>query len=192
MRNSVTTNNNARAGGSSKVLDLVGLAILFVGVMLMTLQCGPSTSSQEGFPGDISVDFDDSSLIPLGESSEKSGCAVTVKGLTLHEEGLHSVNEFVDPILGRIAIVEMTLTNISEELSHLGYAAFTLGDAQSRTYSELSDATYSLWRAEHGYGNRLKAYLPGESRDDVAVFRVSPDASGFRLLWRDRTFDTGG
>ena len=191
MRNRVTTNNNARAGGSSKVLDFVGLAVLSVGVMLMTLQCGPSTSSQEGFPGDISVDFDASSLIPLGEPSEKSGCEVTVKGLTLHEQGLHSVNEFVDPILGRIAIVDMTLTNIGAELGHLGYAAFTLVDSQGRTYSELTEAMYALWRAEHRYGNRLKAYLPGESREDVAMFRVEPDASGFRLMWKDKIFDTG-
>ena len=85
----------------------------------------------------------------------------------------------------------MTITNISEELGHLGYAAFTLGDAQSRTYSEITDAMYALWRAEHGYGNRLKAYLPGESREDVAVFRVGPDASGFRLMWKNKSFDTG-
>lgn len=183
--------NNARTGGLLKVLSTAGLAVLALGIVLLTAECAPSTSSQESFSGDVSPDSSDSSLIPLGEPAEKSGASVTVKGVTLHEDGLLSGNAFVDPIPGRIAIVEMTLTNVSEELGHLGYAAFSLKDAQDRTYPELSDATYSLWRAEQGYGNRLKTYFPGESRDDVAVFRVASDASGFRLLWKDQRFETG-
>ena len=177
-----------------KALDRVTPIVLALGIVLLTVQCAPSNSSQEGLVETVSADsvgLEDSILIPLGEPSEKSGCEVMVKGLTLHEQGLHSVNEFVDPILGRIAIVDMTLTNVGAELGHLGYAAFTLVDSQGRTYSELSDAMYALWRAEHRYGNRLKAYLPGESREDVAMFRVEPDASGFRLMWKDKSFDTG-
>jgi hypothetical protein len=44
-----------------------------------------------------------------------------------------------------------------------------------------------MWRQEKGFGLRGDDYFPGEVRQDIAVFRVSPKARDFTLKWNGKT-----
>ena len=110
--------------------------------------------------------------------------------LTIREDGLPLDNPFSDPIHGRIEIVALELANTSQESGNFAFSSFELEDAQGRTYLEVADVSYAIWRNEQNIGSRVDDYDPGEAQQEAAAFRVAPDASGFQLTWKGKTFET--
>ena len=89
-----------------------------------------------------------------------------------------------DPINGRIIFATLMMQNHSKMTDNFIFDDFRLQDGQGRTYSEITESTYTAWREHLGFGMRGDDYYPGEVRKEVVAFIVAPDASDFTLTWR--------
>lgn len=98
-------------------------------------------------------------------------------------DGIQVDNQFATPITGELVLLRMTVANKGNTSGAMTFSSFELRDSQGRIYDEITDLTYSLWRDTQGVKSRTEDMYPGEARPDLAVFRVSPGASGFTLLW---------
>jgi hypothetical protein len=131
----------------------------------------PSTSSQS------------TQLFKAGDVVTAGDRSITVGQVTT-SNGLKADNPFAEAIDGQIVLVYFTLTNSGSESGNVLFSSFQLSDQQGRRYDEISDLSYSLWRDEQSLKSRSDDLYPGESRSDVAAFRIAPDASGFTLDWK--------
>lgn len=122
----------------------------------------------------------------IGEAVSIRDRTVTVTSI-LQSDGLQTNNQFADPVTGTIIYVEFTVQNTGTDSGNIMFSSFELSDGQGRNYSEITDFTYSLWRGERGYGSRGDDMFPGESRQEIAAFRVAPDANNFRMRWGGKT-----
>lgn len=122
----------------------------------------------------------------LNEPVQGRDRTITATKIT-QSDGLSISNQFADPITGTIIYVEFTVENSGNDSGNIIFSSFDLEDSQGRSYDEITDLTYSLWRDEQDYGSRGDDMFPGESRREVAAFRVAPDANGFRMKWNGKT-----
>jgi hypothetical protein len=88
-----------------------------------------------------------------------------------------------DTIYGNIVAVKLLLTNTSKREGNFQFSDFTLIDSNGCIYNELTDFIYTSWRQQQGYSLRANNYYPGEIREDIVCFRVSPTANNFTFIW---------
>jgi hypothetical protein len=113
---------------------------------------------------------------------EFSGRSVEIiKILQLYN--LSSKNPMCETITGRIILIEMNFQNTSKKTCNFQFSDFKIIDGNECIYDELFDTTYTMWRQEKGFKMRAEDYYPGEIRQEVACFRVSPTAQNFCLKW---------
>lgn len=117
---------------------------------------------------------------------ESSGRAIEVINL-YQVDKLGTNNPILESIPGPLVIVAMLLYNTSKRSGNFLFSQFQLVDSEGCIYDEISSMEYSMWRQEKGFGDRSDDYYPGEVREDVAAFRVSPKASNFVLHWNGKT-----
>ena len=190
----MATDKFSKGGFFGNLLKAIGLATLgFLGLVILVASISdpPPPESEQLNGNQVNRSHSNTSgTIPINQAGESGGRSVMVTELTIRENGLPLDNPFSDPIHGRIAIVALELANISQESGNFAFSSFELEDAQGRTYSEISDVSYAIWRNEQNIGSRVDDYDPGEARQEAAAFRVAPDASGFQLTWKGKTFET--
>jgi hypothetical protein len=97
--------------------------------------------------------------------------------------------EMGDSIKGRIILVLMNLSNTSKQTGNFMFSTFQLIDSDGCIYDELDDLNYIMWRSAQGFGSRSDDYYPGEVRQDIAAFRVAPNAQNFSLQWKGNTIN---
>ena len=112
---------------------------------------------------------------------ESSGRRVEIVNLFI----LNSISSpGLEPIYGTILAVKVFLSNSSKKEGNFQHSTFELKDGDDCTYNEITDFTYTSWRKDNGYQMRADNYYPGETREDIICFRVSPAASDFTLIWK--------
>jgi hypothetical protein len=125
--------------------------------------------------------FTDASAVQPGQWIVRLGGAIAVTGYGEMEK---IELDSWDPINGRIVFATLMMQNHSKKTDNFFFDDFRLQDGQGRTYTEISDSTYTFWREELGFSMRGNDYYPGEVRKEVVAFVVAPDASDFTLTWR--------
>jgi hypothetical protein len=102
---------------------------------------------------------------------------------------LTSTNQFLEPVTskgGRLIVVYITIKNTGKESGNMYWTTFDLVDSQGRKYDVIEDVeeamTVSAWAKDQGFSDPGDQLFPGAEAYAAIVFRVSPDATGLRLL----------
>ena len=167
------------------------MGLLVVLVIIGSLLGDPDTSTSLGDP-DTSTS-PSSPQIPAISSNdtvnakpnhiEKGDRAITLTSFEIVSE-LASNNEFLESVSGPLVVVKFTSENIGNTTGNFAFSQYAIEDSQGRTYNEVNALEYTMWRDSQGYQARTEEYFPGESRDDIAAFRIAPDANGFKFSWK--------
>lgn len=97
-------------------------------------------------------------------------------------------NEFADPVDGKggqLVVINMKLKNTGQESGDMMWTDFKLIDSQGRKYDDIDDfsemVSIDMWLEDQGLDKASSQMFPGATIETAKVFRVAPDASGFKL-----------
>lgn len=97
-------------------------------------------------------------------------------------------NEFTAPVEGKggqLVVVGMKLKNTGKESGNMMWTNFKLIDSQGRKYKDIDDFTETvsigMFLEDEGLDKASSQMFPGATIETAKVFRVAPDASGFKL-----------
>lgn len=94
---------------------------------------------------------------------------------------------------GKLAVLYFQVQNTGNETGNLAFSSYDLIDSQGRKYSEISDFMEAgqvwSWSESQGLGSASQQLFPGETMSTAKVFRVAPDAEGFKVLINKKTFE---
>ena len=98
-------------------------------------------------------------------------------------------NQFADPVDGKggqLVTVKMNLKNTGQESGDMMWTDFKLIDSQGRKYDDIDDlsemVSIDMWLEDRGLDKASSQMFPGATIETAKVFRVAPDASGFKLV----------
>lgn len=97
-------------------------------------------------------------------------------------------NEYADPVEskgGQLVVVNMKLRNTGQESGDMMWTEFKLIDSEGRKYDDVDDfnemVSIDMWLEDQGLDKASSQMFPGATIETAKVFRVAPDASGFKL-----------
>jgi hypothetical protein len=172
-----------------------------IGIIGAPLSCSPFLGNAEKKSGEPRIDntrianSTSDQIIPFGnEGKVREDRSLTIASST-SLSSISASNQFMEPVLsegGRLIAVYMTIRNTGKESGNLYWTTLQLVDNQGRKYDKIEDfeesVTVNAWAKEQGMADPGDQLFPGAEAQIVAVFRVSPDAEGLRLLANKKYF----
>jgi hypothetical protein len=172
------------------------IGIIGVPISLAPILSGGDKATNQQKPATSRVsESNTQAIVPVGtDESVRDDRSISVN----NSSELYSIttrNELFEPVLpkgGKLIVVYMTVRNTGNESGNLFWTRFQLMDDQGRKYDQIEDfrevVTVNAWTKDQGLAETGDQLFPGASAETALVFRVSPDATGLRLVANDNRF----